>query len=263
MFLSKEDQELGTNFSRDGYIIKPVANEKAFQSIEDVIFKQIEAATSGKIGNREHWLNHAHEHINLKKLNDFRLSVIKCMNDESNFRLWYYQVAKPYLEALVGNELAMQLRVNLSIQLPNDSSSLLPVHADTWSGDSPFEAVVWLPLVDCHGSKTMFLLPPDKAKVLTENFSEYASGSSEDIFRSIEKDLEWIEIKRGEVLIFNQTLPHGNRQNREGQTRWSMNCRFKGVFTPYADKKVGEFFEPITLRKVSELGLKYQIPKIS
>ena len=27
-----------------------------------------------------------------------------------------------------------------------------------------------------------------------------------------------------------------------------MNCRFKAVFTPYADKQLGEFFEPITLR---------------
>ena len=43
----------------------------------------------------------------------------------------------------------MQMRVNLSIQLPRDKSSLLPVHSDVWSGDSPFETVVWLPLVDC------------------------------------------------------------------------------------------------------------------
>jgi len=64
------------------------------------------------------------------------------------------------------------------------------------------------------------------------------------------------------VLVFNQTLPHGNRVNTENQTRWSMNCRFKSVFTPYADKKIGEFFEPITLRPVSKLGLDYELPKI-
>ena len=42
------------------------------------------------------------------------------------------------LETIVGNELAMQLRVNLSIQLPGDDSSLLPLHSDVWSGDSQF-----------------------------------------------------------------------------------------------------------------------------
>ena len=57
----------------------------------------------------------------------------------------------------------MQQRVNLSIQMPGDTSSLLPVHADTWSGDSPYEVVAWLPLVHCYGTKAMYLLPPRHA----------------------------------------------------------------------------------------------------
>jgi sporadic carbohydrate cluster 2OG-Fe(II) oxygenase len=65
------------------------------------------------------------------------------------------------------------------------------------------------------------------------------------------------------VLVFNQALPHGNRINMENETRWSMNCRFKGIFTPYNDKKIGEFFEPITLRPASECGINYSLPVIS
>ena len=33
----------------------------------------------------------------------------------------------------------MQKSLNLSIQFPKDDSSLLPIHSDVWSGDSPFE----------------------------------------------------------------------------------------------------------------------------
>ena len=58
----------------------------------------------------------------------------------------------------------MQNSINLSIQFPGDDSSLLPVHSDVWSGDSPYEIVVWLPLVDCYKTKSMFLLPPKKYK---------------------------------------------------------------------------------------------------
>ena len=72
----------------------------------------------------------------------------------------------------------------------------------------------------------------------------------------------WIKIKYGQILIFNQCLPHGNTLNKENETRWSLNCRFKNVFTPHSDKKIGEFFEPITLRAISELGLKYKLPKM-
>jgi len=57
-------------------------------------------------------------------------------------------------------------------------------------------------------------------------------------------------------------LPHGNIVNMENETRWTINCRFKGVFTPYGDKKVGEFFEPITLKPISKIAMNYKFPKI-
>jgi len=160
----------------------------------------------------------------------------------------------------VGNELAMQLRVNLSIQLPNDDSSLLPVHSDTWSGDSPFEVVVWLPLVDCYNTKSMYLLPPKLAENLSDNFKLHAEGSSELLFNAIKDDVKWMKVNYGEVLVFSQIYPHGNQVNQEDETRWSMNCRFKGLFTPYKDKKIGEFFEPITLRPVTKLSMSYKLP---
>ena len=67
-------------------------------------------------------------------------------------------------------------------------------------------------------------------------------------------------VKYGEVMVFNSTLPHGNRVNREDSTRWSLNCRFKSVFSPYCRKELGEHFEPITLRAASRIGLDYQWP---
>ena len=157
----------------------------------------------------------------------------------------------------------MKLRVNLSIQLPQDDGSLLPIHSDTWSGDSPFEVVVWIPLVDCYDTKTMFLLPPQESKKLTRNFTNHAGKNSETLYQSIAKKVIWLEARYGEVVVFNQSLPHGNRVNQEKETRWSLNCRFKGVFTPYSDKKLGEFFEPITLRASSQNGMSYQFPQIS
>ena len=75
--------------------------------------------------------------------------------------------------------------------------------------------------------------------------------------------MQWLQVRYGEVLVFNQALPHGNRVNVEPETRWSMNCRFKSVFTPYGDKKIGEFFEPITLRAASRTGMAYRLPKTS
>ena len=201
----------------------------AFKGIEDIFFENIPTDISLEDSKRERWLNQTHQKVSVADLNDFRLKIIQGINKNPKLRELYFALAKPYLEALVGNELAMQMKINLSIQLPGDKSSLLPVHADTWSGDSPFEVVVWVPLVDCYSTKTMFILPPEKTRSLHENFSSISGKSSETLFTRICPDVEWLTVKRGEVLVFNQTLPHGNRINEENETRWSMNCRFKSV----------------------------------
>ena len=156
----------------------------------------------------------------------------------------------------------MQKKINLSIQLPKDDSSLLAVHSDVWAGDSPFEIVVWLPLVNCFKTKTMYILPPKKNKLFNKKVSEKKYSDNEKVYRLIKQDVKWIKINYGQVLIFDQSLPHGNIVNKEKETRWSLNCRFKNIFTPYGDKKIGEFFEPITLRTISEIGLRYKLPKM-
>ena len=144
--------------------------------------------------------------------------------------------------------------------MPNDSSSLLPLHADTWSGVSPYEIVVWFPLVDCYKTKTMYILPANKLKRYEKKLIGKKIKSSGQIFNLIKKDLIWLKVNYGEILIFDQSLPHGNIINKENETRWSMNIRFKGLFTPYGDKKLGEFFEPITLKPVSRRGMNYKLP---
>jgi len=263
MFLTKEELDLTEEYLRQGYIIRPVADREALEWIRHKIFnlskKDITNDTPTEVN---YCLNHIHESITIGQLNDFRLKMIVGINAESEFREQYFNLARPYLDTLVGNELSMQLRINLSIQFPGDESSLLPVHADTWSGDSPFEVVVWIPLVDCYGSKSMYILSPQHNKRIEKTFALGIGDSSEDLYQSISDEVKWLEIKYGEVVIFNQALPHGNRVNTENETRWSMNCRFKSVFTPYGDKKLGEFFEPVTLRAASKMGMDYKLPEI-
>jgi len=262
-FLEEHEKVTYDNFLNNGYIIQKIDDMSNLDFIQNFLVKKSsELLSSKKIINNQNWLNNIHNLISSDQLNSFRLNLIQAINNEKKFREKYYKTSKKFLDLIVGNELAMQKRINLSIQLPQDDSSLLPVHADTWSGDSPFEAVVWIPLVDCFRTKTMYILPPHKALDLHKNFENYVNKSENNIFNLIKNDVVWLEINYGEILIFNQSLPHGNVVNDETETRWSMNCRFKGIFTPYNDKKLGEFFDPITLKPLSKLGMDYQLPKL-
>jgi sporadic carbohydrate cluster 2OG-Fe(II) oxygenase len=262
MFLTETERQLSDEYVREGYVIRPVADAEALNRIRNYFARLIRDALGKSVADTDRLFDDIHRYVTVEKLNDFRLRIIRGINSISEFRELYFRAARPYLETLVGNELSMQLRVNLSIQLPDDDSSLLPVHADTWSGDSPFELVVWLPLVDCYDTKAMYLLSPQKTSELKSRFREVAGGSSEALFQTIKNDVKWLPVRYGEVMLFDQALPHGNIVNKEPETRWSMNCRFKGVFTPYGDKKLGEFFEPITLRAASRTGMAHRLPKI-
>ena len=261
-YLTDFEKNISKEFIDNGFIIKKIADIESLDKIRDKIF-QLSLISNNMKEDKNEWLNNIHKLLSMNKLNNYRLNIINKMNSDEEFKKLYFDISKTYLDILVGNELAMQKRINLSIQLPNDDSSLLPVHADTWAGDSAYEIVVWLPLVNCFQTKAMYILPQNKVHKLHNDFKKIAGNNIEDLFQNIKNDIKWLDIKFGEVLLFNQSLPHGNRINNENETRWSMNCRFKSIFTPYADKKMGEFFEPVTLRAASQIGMDYQMPEIS
>lgn len=263
-FLTAEEVAIGQAYIDDGYVIRQVENlpalERMRQFVATLAASHLGMPAPKDMAGTTRFLNEVGNHIDPVRLNALRLAVINGVNAEPWFRAGYFTLGARLLETIVGNELVMQRRLNLSVQLPNDDSSLLPVHADVWSGDSPYEVVMWLPLVDCFGTKAMYILPPDKNAEIQSNFDVFNGKKTEDLYRVIEPHVKFIDIACGQVMVFNHNLMHGNRINLEPETRWSMNCRFKSVFSPYADKRLGEFFEPITLRPATRIGMSYSLP---
>ena len=261
MFLTHADEEISNEFLSQGYIIRPVADFEALKQITNYFINIISDNLKIKSDlKHQDIFNKIHQNISAKEINNFRMNLIDKVNSIQESRQLFYKTAAPYLESLVGNELAMQVCINLNIQLPGDDSSLLPIHSDIWSGDSPFEIVVWLPLVDCFKTKSMYIISPKNVKEVQEN---YLNNYDDKISYHPTKDkVKFLKVNYGEVLLFNQALPHGNFINEESETRFSLNARFKNIFTPYCDKKLGEFFQPISLRVVSKIGLEYKFPKI-
>ena len=156
-FLTREEIVISEEFEKKGYIIRNVIDKKSLKKIKSFFITEIRKYTDIKKKiDDDLLLNDFHKFIKKENLNTIRLKLISAMQRNKNLRKLYYMISKDFLNTLVGNELSMQQRVNLSIQMPNDRSSLLPVHSDVWSGDSPFEIVVWIPLVDCYKTKTMY-----------------------------------------------------------------------------------------------------------
>jgi len=262
-FYTDSEKKIAREFLKNKHVVAPVEDKDALHTIRRKIAHvaaNIIRHPTPSDAEIDYFLNHIHEIVSVTELNDFRLKVITEMNRDVSFREMYFKVGRDSLIALAGNELAMQRRINLSIQFPKDDSSLLPIHADVWAGDSPYEIVLWLPLVNCYATKSMYIIDAETDEKTQANFNQFSNKSSEDLYQSVENKAKFINVPFEHLLLFSQNVMHGNRVNMEAETRWSLNCRFKSILTPYEGKKLGEFFEPIMIRPLTYLGLDYQLP---
>jgi sporadic carbohydrate cluster 2OG-Fe(II) oxygenase len=262
-FIRADEQALADEFAANGYVVRPVENKAALDELRRHVAQLVCDQLKIQLPNDvDDFLNHIDRVLSVEKLNEVRLNTYRKMNATSWFRPTYFGLARSIIETLVGNELAMQNRVNLSIQFPQDDSSLLTIHADAFGGETPFQVVEWLPLVDCYKTKSMFILPRDKCEAIYANFTRYQDKGMDAIYKDVEKDVAWCTVPYGRVLVFSPNFLHGGVINEEPETRWSMNCRFTGLFTPYtgAEKKLGSFYLPITTRAVTKMALKYRPP---
>ena len=247
-------------FRTKGYFIGQLnlKEKREIDNIKNKIFNILKKNVYLKKKNKTDFFENFHSYINKNNLNYLRLKVFNEIN-KNKFNIKYYKICSRFIEPIVGNENVIQKKINLSIQLPNDDSSLLPVHSDTWAGDSPFEVVVWMPLVNSRKTQSMFILPKNnKAKI---KFNKISFKNNDQIFSKIKKNIKFIKIKYGQVLIFSQNLPHGNVVNKESKSRWSFNGRVKSLMSPYAKKGLIDFFDIVNIKPATENGLDYEHPK--
>lgn len=251
------------DFSDQGYCLFEVEDGRALAEMSEFITRLGQKLLGEQYGmNEVRWRETIHKRVAPSKLNDFRLAIIQGISEHASWQSLMYSLASEAIDAIVGNELAAQRCCNLSIQLPHDTSSVLPLHSDVWSGNSPYEIVLWVPLVDCRRSQCMYILPRDQNEEIINQFPQYQALSAEALYGKISNKVKFIEINYGQALIFWHSLLHGNRVNQEAATRWSMNFRFKSLLSPYGNKGLGESFVPFSIKPLTRLGYAYREPDI-
>jgi len=262
-FISDIEQSLINDFMKDGYLIVDVADRPMLDKLrKEIVASGAEYLNIIPPADENEFLNELHRVVTFEAINSFRLAMYRSMNAKNWFRPTYFKLGHHIIESIVGNELAMQNRINFSIQMPNDKTSLLDIHADVFAGETPYQVVQWLPLVDVSGTKSMFVLPRAKSEAIVARLPGFKDGGMRELFEEVKKDLIWLDVPYGQVVVFTPNILHGNVLNDERTTRWSLNCRFTSLLTPYgsAEKSLGSFYLPITPRPVTKIGSEYKQP---
>ena len=258
--------KLQGRFEKEGYVIVP-ASQKILEKIRLIIFNLIKKKVKKIVGkynekNIDELFNNFHKIISLKDLNEVRFAIYNEINKNEKFSNLYYELAKNYLSEIVGNELAMQKKINLSIQMPNDKDSLLDMHSDIYAGESPFQVVLWTPLVDAYDTKAMFFTKPAINKKINYEILNSDKYTVKQLYEKNKKDFQFLNIKYGDVLIFSPLILHGNTINKTKESRFSLNCRFKSLLSPYdvtvkSHRNIPNFYRPLNMKPMTKIGFNY------
>jgi sporadic carbohydrate cluster 2OG-Fe(II) oxygenase len=196
------------------------------------------------------------------ELNSVRLNAFRALNAQENWDKNYYKMAKSLLDALFGPDLLIQRKLNLSIQMPHDKSSILGMHTDTLSGQSPFEFVMWTAFTKGYDTNSMFYFDRETSKEIFHQMKTFEIEGLEALRQKYWSKANFLNVDASDVVLFSGTLFHGNVVNETNDTRISINCRFKNLFTPSgnaksADRGVGIFYKLLSESVATEIGREY------
>jgi sporadic carbohydrate cluster 2OG-Fe(II) oxygenase len=189
-----------------------------------------------------------HLNISFDEINEIRMRIIEKINKDKKIKEKIYLSAKKIINQMVGPDIIVQKNINLAIQMPEDESRAL-FHKDT-PLSSKHEVVVWLPLVDCKQSMCMTMIP----KKYHNEADSLLKKTNEKIYEDFSKKYGvTIPLKFGQALIFNTNNFHYIPINKTQKTRWSLNLRFKNLFTPYGERNLLDYYQIINSSPISKL----------
>src|SRR5262245_16638622 len=115
-FVHEQEKSLSREFMANSYVICDVDNREVLDEMRTRIIaiacdflKRPMPTDHGK------FLDDIHKIVLVSQLNELRLTIYRQMNQQPWLRPSYFSLARTAIECLVGNELAMQSKVNLSI----------------------------------------------------------------------------------------------------------------------------------------------------
>lgn len=238
-------------FKEKGYFSTQLFSEYEIADIVESVFGPILPAAKGIEG-----LEELHVHLHPNDINSFRMQAIRSLNQSEHFRDLFLERLFPLASSLLGTEIAAQKNFNLLFAFPEDRTSQIPLHTDVLTGHSPFEITVLLPFTRLRKEHELHILPKE---AWLKNQFKMLDLTLQEASQQFSDSFERLALRPGEAFVFRHSQPHGNRPSVSETTHVSLNFRLKGLFTPYAEKGLGDYFIPWKISPMTELVLGEEI----
>lgn len=243
-------------FLERGFEVIQAENLEPLVELRQRIFEKAQELTGHQAEDIEQFFNQFHRYeIRGTALNDIRLALIRYCTAQLDVSSAVFNAFADTITGLIGPDIVSQKTVNLVVQQPDDPD-VVPTHRDS-PENSPFEIIIWLPLVDVYGTKSMYLLDREKTHIALDLIKEQETGYA-NFKRYAAQEGENLYVPWGSACLFWPGLVHGCHLNSETETRWALNHRYKNLFSPLGTKGLTEYFNMFRLSPLARMALEYE-----
>lgn len=256
MFTPAVESQLG-EFERRGFCVVPAGDvttlDRLRASTRDLAFDIVGKTPGEHVGDD---LDRLHEHVAPgQPATEFRSALTRRLPERLDVGQAVFTAFEEPLDGLVGNDVLAQRVPNVVFQPPGDPRPT-ELHRDA-PANSPYEVVVWLPLVDCSRTKSMYLLDRSASTAMLA-FHRKRPDDAVGFQRLLDTRAVLMEVPYGSALLFWPGLFHGSLVNRECTSRLTLNLRYKNLFAPLGMKDPFRYFKVARTSPLTRLGLAFE-----
>lgn len=245
-------------FSTKGFTILEIENEEEIEIAKGFVSNSITQKKNQNMSS-DYILNNIHiieGNMTDAKANQMTMGIINAFKEKYDMSEVVYRSAKTFIDKILGMDIASQKHPNIVFQYPG-SMRYSELHTDA-PKNSCFELVAWLPLVDCYGTKSFYIIDYNKSIELLQEYREQPGMEWARFKERCMTEATHLKINYGEVLIFWSGLIHGSLVNESQESRLSFNTRFKQLYAPGGLKDPLIFYKVLQTSPITEFAINYK-----
>jgi sporadic carbohydrate cluster 2OG-Fe(II) oxygenase len=222
-----------------GYAVLPIEDIKLFETLRDTFINSLSKNISQN-GD----LSKIRESMVYMTKSEVNKIMLNLMNQHQASEILVKSCQKLVM-ALSGSDLFIQRRANFIINIPGPDQRRQWPHYELMSGISPYTYVLWAPFHDLDDGGGIYYL--DASESLDIMKMEYKNGlvNGPEMFDMLH-DREALNLKYGEVVVFNPFILHGNSNFESKFARIACSVRFQSAKRPLMQKNT-DFFKHLIL----------------
>lgn len=206
-----KDERLQKQIEKDGYVVVPFYTEEEVKRLHNIFYS-------------------LHEDNEIKGFFSTTFSLNKNYREGANEAI--LEIGKPPIDNLFTD---YKIWSGSFLVKANDENSALSVHQDmTLMDESKFTGLnIWCPLIDLNENNGPLMVLPGSHRITPTLRGSTIPGIYENTHELILEMMQTLYVKKGQAVIFDQSIIHASPPNRSNELRIVTN-----TFITHKDAKI-------------------------